>query len=290
MALETATYTSDLVSTNPTSSDAKSQGDDHIRLLKATIKATFPNVSGAMTATHTQLNTVPNLAPIASPTFTGVPAAPTATLGTSTTQLATTAFVQAAALAASGVPSQSGNNGKFLTTDGSSASWANTGLTLVASLTPTAAANLDFLTAFSSAYDNYLIIGQGVTPATTDGFSVRVAVAGAADTASNYYRLSGVTNTTAAAVAKVDLTGGILAGGTGLDFSIHVKNVNSTTKLKSLVFEGVGHQDATPTYAETYVSGAYPAASVVTGLRLFWSAGNNFAAVGTIYVYGYSKT
>lgn len=35
-------------------------------------------------------------APIASPTFTGVPAAPTATAGTNTTQLATTAFVTAA--------------------------------------------------------------------------------------------------------------------------------------------------------------------------------------------------
>lgn len=34
-------------------------------------------------------------APIASPTFTGTPAAPTATVGTSTTQLATTALVQA---------------------------------------------------------------------------------------------------------------------------------------------------------------------------------------------------
>ena len=36
------------------------------------------------------------LAPNASPTFTGTPAAPTATLGTNTTQLATTAFVQTA--------------------------------------------------------------------------------------------------------------------------------------------------------------------------------------------------
>lgn len=36
------------------------------------------------------------LAPTASPTFTGTPAAPTATAGTNTTQLATTAFVQAA--------------------------------------------------------------------------------------------------------------------------------------------------------------------------------------------------
>lgn len=35
-------------------------------------------------------------APLASPTFTGVPVAPTAAYGTSTTQLATTAFVQAA--------------------------------------------------------------------------------------------------------------------------------------------------------------------------------------------------
>jgi hypothetical protein len=36
------------------------------------------------------------VAPIASPTFTGIPAAPTAAIGTDTTQLATTAFVQAA--------------------------------------------------------------------------------------------------------------------------------------------------------------------------------------------------
>lgn len=36
------------------------------------------------------------LAPLASPVFTGVPAAPTAAVGTNTTQVATTAFVQAA--------------------------------------------------------------------------------------------------------------------------------------------------------------------------------------------------
>ena len=39
-------------------------------------------------------------APIASPTFTGTPAAPTATAGTSTTQVATTAFVLAELAAA----------------------------------------------------------------------------------------------------------------------------------------------------------------------------------------------
>lgn len=58
MALESATYISDLVATNPEATDAKSYGDDHLRLLKSTVKATFPNVSGAVTPTHTELNYV----------------------------------------------------------------------------------------------------------------------------------------------------------------------------------------------------------------------------------------
>ena len=57
MGLETGTYISDLVVTNPVgASDAKSQGDDHLRLIKATLKNTFPNITGAMTLTHAQLN------------------------------------------------------------------------------------------------------------------------------------------------------------------------------------------------------------------------------------------
>lgn len=59
MALESATYINGLVTTNPTSTDALAQADDHLRLIKTTIKATFPNVTGAVTATHTQLNQDP---------------------------------------------------------------------------------------------------------------------------------------------------------------------------------------------------------------------------------------
>ena len=50
----------------------------------------FSYLAGVTGAIQTQLNLK---APVASPTFTGVPAAPTAAAGTSTTQLATTAFV-----------------------------------------------------------------------------------------------------------------------------------------------------------------------------------------------------
>jgi microcystin-dependent protein len=40
------------------STDAISAADDHIRLIKSTLLATFPNITGAMNATHTELNTV----------------------------------------------------------------------------------------------------------------------------------------------------------------------------------------------------------------------------------------
>ena len=104
MALESATYIHELVATNPTGADAKSTSDDHHRVTKAAIKNTFVNIAGQVTPTHTELNFVDGVtsaiqtqidskAPLASPTFTGTPAAPTATLGTNSTQLASTAFV-----------------------------------------------------------------------------------------------------------------------------------------------------------------------------------------------------
>jgi hypothetical protein len=61
-----------------------------------------------------------------SPTFTGTPLAPTASLGTNTTQIATTQFVQSAISSTpSSLPSQTGNSGKLLTTDGTNASWTD---------------------------------------------------------------------------------------------------------------------------------------------------------------------
>ena len=56
MGLETGSFISDLVATNPLGTDDRSQGDDHIRLIKSVLKTTFPNVAGAVTASHAQLN------------------------------------------------------------------------------------------------------------------------------------------------------------------------------------------------------------------------------------------
>jgi len=58
MGVETFQYIDDLVSTNPTATDNVSEGDDHIRGIKTTLKNTFPNVTGAITPTETELNYV----------------------------------------------------------------------------------------------------------------------------------------------------------------------------------------------------------------------------------------
>jgi hypothetical protein len=82
MGLESATYIGGLNASNPVTTDPKTEGDDHIRLLKSTVLATFPNVTAAVTPTHTELNYVDGVtsaiqtqldakAPLAAPAITG---------------------------------------------------------------------------------------------------------------------------------------------------------------------------------------------------------------------------
>jgi hypothetical protein len=57
MGLESATYISQLVATNPVgATDPTAQGDDHIRLIKATLQNTFPNINAAVNASDEELN------------------------------------------------------------------------------------------------------------------------------------------------------------------------------------------------------------------------------------------
>ena len=56
MPIEAATTINQLDATRPGINDLKSEGDDHLRLVKATIKATLPNITGVVTPTHVELN------------------------------------------------------------------------------------------------------------------------------------------------------------------------------------------------------------------------------------------
>ena len=231
MPLETGTFINDLNTANPTSTDPKSQGDDHLRLVKTVLKNTLPGFTGIVLASGTEAQgaTVNDYTVTLSPSpaaytawtgvqfkathtntaavtlqigalgtksllavdgsalaagdittgemvtavydgtsfyltsgndrasrdgdtyagthnftgavliapgkvdvtngtavnlaLTGTPTAPTATFGTSSTQIATTQFAANLAFS-SALPAQSGNAGRFVTTNGTSASWA----------------------------------------------------------------------------------------------------------------------------------------------------------------------
>lgn len=61
MALETATYIADLNAANPTGTDPVAQGDDHLRLIKAVLQTTFPDVATShIKATTNQATTGTN--------------------------------------------------------------------------------------------------------------------------------------------------------------------------------------------------------------------------------------
>ena len=159
MTVETASFLSQLDATYPASGDLKSEGDNHLRLIKSAVKATFPNltaaavtpsttelnfVAGVTSAIQTQLNAEATAraladttetneriaadalkANLASPTFTGVVTVPTPSTATDATNKSYVDTLVTATAFSTALPSQTGNAGKFVTTNGISASWGS---------------------------------------------------------------------------------------------------------------------------------------------------------------------
>lgn len=145
MPVDSSTYVGNFDTAAPAGSDPASELDNNIRQVKTAAKNSFPNITGAVTATHTELNYVDGVtaaiqtqldakAPTASPTFTGTPAAPTAIAGTGTTQIATTAFVQAAVAsvnALTGIAASYNSAASFSVADGQIVAATNAGAVAV---------------------------------------------------------------------------------------------------------------------------------------------------------------
>lgn len=125
MTVEAATYISQLNPSFPAAGDAHSEGDDHIRKIKSTLQATWPNLTATpITPTSADLNAVAGAGATGATNF----KVATQPIGDNSTKAASTAYADAAVAAASFatvLPSQSGNGGKFVTTDGTNASWSS---------------------------------------------------------------------------------------------------------------------------------------------------------------------
>jgi len=165
MTVESASFISGLVPAYPPGSDSISEGDDHLRLIKSVLQGTFPNANAAMNGVHTgtseptstsagQLwfDTTLNVLKIRNEadggwiTLGASPVTDFKILGSNTVgwipptadgspnQFLTTdgsGNLDWASASGDELPSQTGHSGKYLTTDGSSASWAATTGTLL---------------------------------------------------------------------------------------------------------------------------------------------------------------
>ena len=124
-------------------------------------------------------------APSYSPTFTGTPIAPTAPIDTSNNQIATTKYVQDALLnAEANLPEQSGNAGKFLSTNGQIPSWESvdilpsqsgqSGKFLTTNGTSVSWGNAVTTDTAQTITGNKIIENSSITSSTVDGVSLTI--------------------------------------------------------------------------------------------------------------------
>jgi hypothetical protein len=141
MAVDPATTIPAFDTTLPTSSEFVSEGDDNIRMLKTVLKTTFPNLGGAWNASQTEANYIVGVTSsiqiqlnakgawagqiwTGTHDYTGATiTVPTVAQSDNSTNAASTAYVTAKAFAAT-LPVQTGNSGKYVKTDGTTASWS----------------------------------------------------------------------------------------------------------------------------------------------------------------------
>lgn len=229
------------------------------------------------TAGVTRVVTIPNsdgtIAYLASPGFTGTPTAPTAIPGTNTTQLATTAFVQANS--------------------------SQGGLTLISKTSFSGAASAVITTGIDSTYDNYLIIGRRVFPA-TDGvyLMLRYSINGGSSYLSTGYVAQTYQNkgtsfnsgkTTDGIYIVPNAAGYFLDNssddGANFKFDLYNPASNGATVVRGdgSYFESGGSDQPTTDFGGTWRGGTNP----INALQFIMSSGN---ISGDFYLYGYKKS
>jgi hypothetical protein len=214
---------------------------------------------------------------------------PTLTYGTTGSFAVSMDTLNAAVFAAANLPAQTGNSGKSLTTNGTTPSWSYPGLTLLATLTPTAAAAVNALNVFSSLYDSYLVIGEGLCPATDAALAAQFAVSGVLVTTGSYATTSSFVATASAYLTSVMNMTSVVVGaiGGGANMMLRIDNANDATNTKSLAVS-ICFDSPTPQFVHSQSAGGYKG-GVITGIGFSWGGGVNFKAQGSIRIYGIQK-
>lgn len=169
----------------------------------------------------------------------------------------------------------------------------NSGRVLLATMTPAGgAAAMNFLTTFSSLYDDYEILMSNIIPVTNDNLVMQLATGGTAISSSSYVTLTDSTATTTSTFIAVtpDTVIGSNGSGRGSYVSMIVQNVNSASGMCVVQFTVVNDAGVPGFAGKTRQAVCVSTSTVFSGFRLFWQLAGTFnGATGTVRVYGIRK-
>jgi hypothetical protein len=196
---------------------------------------------------------------LASPTFTGTPAAPTAASGTNTTQLATTAFVQGAG-----------------------------GLVHINTTSFSAVSSVSLNNVFSSTYTNYKIVIDQLSASTFSSLLWRLRVGGADNTVAVYTILGLVTTENFQGLFRILAQTSFNIGDINTGFNYGMSIELQAPQLAQNTNATVNTTGRNSLVATSVTAGLiHYASTAFDGLTLFPSSGT---ITGTIRVYGYKNS
>jgi hypothetical protein len=187
-----------------------------------------------------------------------------------------------------------GTNGQVLQADSTAATglkWAAAGgasaLTLIKTVSPSAASTVDFSNCFSSTYDNYFLVANY---SCTDNGSllVRWRVSGADDTNAVYqYEYWDAYGTTTGANQALTQTSGWMgplsnSGRVGITSTIYSPNLSQLTQYAT-----TSNRNISSNVAIGMINGTFTNTTSFTGMTVYPSAGT---ITGTVKLYGYSNS
>ena len=194
------------------------------------------------------------------------------------------------------IPSQSGNTGKFLTTDGSAASWgtvAPAGMVLLSTVTASSSSTVDIGDYFDSTYDSYIIRITSVRTSAGAYIGLRFKMGGSYLAGSGYRYSLQTTNTdstnyTALSSPNISSIKIIAGGDLNSECShceIYLSDPTSTTLQKGIHWVGDGSRSTE--HWSTTGFGRQNATTAYTGVRFIPDGGT--ILYGTFRLYGITK-
>jgi hypothetical protein len=179
-----------------------------------------------------------------------------------------------------------GTNGQYLTTNGTTNSWASVsagGMTLI-STTTLSGATTD-LTSIPQTYNSLFLVVTGMTANTSDKYFLmqpNADTSGVIDM--QWVKDAGAAQVTGGGSVLLSGTENTLRSNANNSWSIQIDNYTSTTRRKPISFRG-GFITEAFSAASIMAGGLYASNTAITSIRFTYQGTNTFAG-GTVLLYG----